>query len=116
MPTMSWVSRMKKFPSLALPLLLLTLAGCATMSEPRIHDDRSSLVVVEVDGRVDMSWNSKKGRSYTVLYSDRKNAPINEWRALPGYIDIKGSGGTMTARDLVPKGINRNYRLRTAVE
>lgn len=108
---------MKRPLSLLLPLILVVLTGCATMTDQKIHDPgRSSLVVVKVEGRVEMSWNSTEGHSYTVLYSDRRDAPINEWKALPGYIDLKGSGGTMTARDRIPKGTIRNYRLRTAVE
>lgn len=100
-----------------LPILLLVTAcvGCSTIDSSRMDTERTSLVVVEVEGRVQMSWSSIEGRSYTIIYSDNANTPVNQWRPLPGYVDIPGTGGQMTATDNIPKGATRHYRLRTAV-
>jgi len=103
---------------LAGTLLLATFCaqlGCVS-SAPSDYAERSSLVVVEVEGEVQMSWMSQPGRSYTILYSDSAEAAPEQWKPLPGYTEIPGNGENMTARDRHPARVERKYRLRSTVK
>jgi hypothetical protein len=75
--------------------------------------ERTSLVVVEVEGVVSMSWKSFPDRSYTIIYSDRADVSADQWRPLPGYSNMPGTEGTMTAEDRIERGASRHYRLRS---
>ncbi len=101
-------------PLLWLAMLVL-LMGCATnRSSNVIEQDRTSLVVVEVEGNVQMSWNSSTNRSYTILYTDSSQPRVDHWTPLAGYVNLRGTGRTMTAQDRLPPGVNRQYRLRSS--
>jgi len=75
--------------------------------------ERASLIVVRSGTDVKMSWNSQPGRSYTILYSTRRDARGNEWLPLKGYVNMRGTGGTMRASQQVPIGEEYFYRLRS---
>lgn len=94
---------------------LFCIAGCATtQSVDELEAGRTSLVVVEVEGEVQMSWSSSVGRSYTILYADSANPRADEWSPLPNHTNLRGTGRTMTARDRLPPNVPRQYRLRSS--
>lgn len=93
---------------------IAALQGCASTSSQSIQDrERSSLIVVRSGNEVKMSWNSQPDRIYTILYSMRRNARGNEWLPLKGYVNMRGTGGTMRASHQVPIGKEYFYRLRS---
>ncbi len=95
-------------------IALSCLTGCATtQGSDELEADRTSLVVVEVEGEVQMSWNSSIGRSYTILYSDMPNPRADQWNPLSNHTNMRGTGRTMTARDRLPPNVPRQYRLRS---
>jgi hypothetical protein len=89
--------------------------GCVSTATTD-YAERSSLVVVEVEGAVQMSWQSQTGRSYTILYSDTGDESPDQWKPLPGYTEMPGSGGSMSAKDRLPAGVDRKYRLHSTVK
>jgi hypothetical protein len=71
----------------------------------------TTLIVARGGSQVNLSWNSQTGMCYTVLYSEKLSG-VNPWRELPGAINLRGTGDTMTFSDNVNPVVNRYYRLR----
>ena len=90
-------------------------AGCRTVRV--IEQDRpladTTLVVIQSDGRMLLSWQSRQGLNYSVWYADRRDAKAR-WQVLPGAERMVGTGATMEVSDPILAGRPRYYRLQTA--
>lgn len=91
-------------------------SGCATRQvsghEP---EDRAVLVTARVGDTVQMSWQSRTDRRYTILYAEGTYTYTEGeiWKPLPNFQDIPGTGGEMVAVDRVSTGRPRTYRLQS---
>lgn len=98
-----------------LALAGFTLAGCRTVRV--IEEDRpladTTLVVVQSEGLMRLSWQSQAGFGYSVWYADRRDAKAR-WQVLPGAERLIGTGATMEFSDPVQPGRPRYYRLQAA--
>lgn len=72
--------------------------------------EQTTLIVVRTADRAQLSWISKKGQKYTVLYSDDRRPDV-PWKPLPDAHNLVGTGATLTAEDRMPEGRTRYYRL-----
>jgi hypothetical protein len=70
----------------------------------------TTLIVTRAGNTATLQWKSDPRVFYTVVYASRKDAKA-EWKPLPGYVKIRGSGETITITDKVPFGEKRHYRL-----
>ena len=96
---------------LAAPVLLAALAaGCVTEIAEVPGQTLTTLVTSRAGEEVRGSWNTESGKLYTVLYAPNRDART-QWRVLPGYQMLPGTGGRMLLKDRVPLGENRYYRL-----
>lgn len=57
-----------------------------------------------------LSWPSKRGETYTILYADSRDTRA-KWQPLPAAARVVGTGETMTIRDPVPANQPRYYRI-----
>jgi hypothetical protein len=93
-------------------LLVASLAavGCAAV---RVEEKPVADVVLMVSRGADetvLTWNSRRGERYMILYADSRAAGAR-WRPLPGAESIYGTGATITLRDAVPGTRPRFYRI-----
>lgn len=95
-------------------LLAVIASGCATqrvtMEDLKVNETR--LFVTRSGENVTLSWESKAGMSYTVLYNHTRSA-TSPWNVVPGLDSIRGTGRTLTYQDRVPAQDVRYYRLQT---
>lgn len=75
--------------------------------------DRALIVAITGD-EVTFTWESKKGNTYFILYSDRtsKNA---QWLAVPDLQNLPGTGKQETVRVKIPNAQSFRYSLRVLV-
>lgn len=102
--------------TLALIGLALCLGeGCRTVRV--IEQDRpladTTLVVIQAEGRMLLSWQSRVGIGYSVWFADRRDAKAR-WQVLPGAERLVGTGATMEISDPILSGRPRYYRLQAA--
>ena len=94
--------------------LFLIGVGCTTTpSEPLRADDpdrHAPLIVARTGDTAQLSWQSRLGNLYTVIYLDGQRVG-GEWRPLPGAERIRGNGGEIRLEDDMPRGVARHYRL-----
>ena len=111
---MNFLQRMMDRMVLVLTLALLvgTGWGCASSRVAQVQEEsiRSTLVVARAGDSVKLSWESKPGLLYTVVYSPSLGGGA-KWQVLPGYEGILGTGQTITAEDRAPEGQARYFRL-----
>ncbi len=100
--------------SILILLSALFFCGCATKHSSSFGTDRSALVIVRSGTKVQMSWQSRVNRSYTILFTEKSGSPVDKWTPLTGHINVQGTGQMMEADDYVPLGRERNYRLRSS--
>ncbi len=98
-------------------LILITGgSGCATQ-QASVHEleDRAVLVTARVGDTVQMSWQSRADRRYTILYAEGTYAYTEGegWKPLPNFQDIPGTGGEMVAVDRTSPDRPRTYRLQS---
>lgn len=90
--------------------LLAGLSGCVTSvieKEPL----RETTLLVSRSGQTSiLQWETEPGMLYTVLHASTRSAKA-DWQVLPGYARITGTGQTITAKDEIPAGQSRHYRL-----
>ncbi len=94
-------------------LLLIACAaasGCATVREVDKPISDVVLMVSRGSDEAVLSWNSRRGERYTVLFSDSRAAGAR-WQPLPGAELVYGTGAPITLRDAVPGNRPRYYRL-----
>lgn len=96
-----------------LGLAVLLAGGCTTS----IESDREppKLVVARGADDVQLTWNSVKGQTYTVLFTDDA-ANSARWQILPGFSGIRGTGRPLFARDRVSSTVSRRYKLDTVFD
>lgn len=92
------------------PLSALLVSGCATIREEEKPLSEVVLMVSRGSDEAVLSWNSRAGDRYTVLYADSRAAGAR-WQPLPGAQGLRGTGGMMTIRDPIPSGRPRFYRI-----
>lgn len=92
-------------------LCVALAAGCVSeqVRGPR-PVEQITLTVVRSADRVQLSWPTKRGQKYTVLYAEARRPDV-PWKPLPSAQNLIGTGGTLTVEDRVPEGRNRYYRL-----
>ena len=100
---------MKKliFPTLA--LLLVIGPGCATRYKTAAVDSGPRIHVENVADGCLLSWVSEVGKTYTVLHSPSLTEP--DWKPLPGFANIAGTGENLRVPDMAPKDEVRFYRV-----
>lgn len=92
-------------------LLAACLAtGCATIREEEAPLTEVVLMVSRGADDAVLSWNTRVGERYTVLYAESREAGAR-WQPLPGAQGIRGTGAPITIRDPVPAGRPRFYRI-----
>ena len=69
-----------------------------------------TLTIVQTGGEATLQWKAEHGFLYTLMYAPERRAGV-EWRPHPEYTRIRGEGQTVTAKDRVPQGVQRHYRL-----
>lgn len=86
--------------------------GCssARVAQDQEESVRSTLIVARAGDAVKLSWESKPGLLYTVVYSSSLGGNA-KWLPLPGCERIAGNGQTMEVEDRAPEGQARYYRL-----
>ena len=85
--------------------------GCVSEQVGGVNPiEQTTLTVVRTADRAQISWLSKKGQHYTVIYSDDRRHDV-PWKPLPDAQNLIGTGETLTVEDQVPEGRNRYYRL-----
>ena len=65
-------------------------------------------VIVQSGGSVYIEWAGSAGSTYAVIYTDDLSG---SWSVLPGYENIAGSNGTMSAGPLDSSMIKRFYKV-----
>jgi hypothetical protein len=99
-------------PLLASLLLVVLAAGCVTEVVREKPLEETTLIVSQSGTTATLQWESSPDALYTVLFSETRKASA-EWKPLPGYVKVRGSGGTITVTDSVPRGEMRQYRIYT---
>jgi len=90
---------------------LFTYAGCvSTTVEPPARERHAPLIVTRSGDMSRISWQSKPGLLYTVMYTDGPRAR-GEWVPLPGLYRVPGTGMEMIFEERLPAGAIRHYRL-----
>lgn len=87
----------------------LFVGGCTTVvtvSQPR----NAPLIVARTGGEALLSWQSRTGEWYTLLYADGAKTGV-DWLPLPGAERVAGNGQELRMIDHPPANINRYYRL-----
>ena len=79
-----------------------------------MQDDRTHLFITRTGRQVTLSWDSEKGRVYTVLVSSSMDSRLSQWRPLKGAVEMPGTGERITLRDTASLGEKRVYRLQSA--
>lgn len=90
--------------------MLMLLAAFASGQIPSGAVSSVTMTIVQSGGESTLQWKTEPGVLYTLMYAtDRR--PGAEWKAHPQYTRIVGDGQTITAKDRVPPGAQRYYRL-----
>ena len=100
---------MKKLIFATLALLLVIGSGCATRYGAAKGDTGLRLHVEPVADGCLLSWVSEAGKTYTVLYSSSLTEP--DWKPLPGFINMAGTGENLRVPDMAPKDEMRFYKV-----
>jgi len=61
-------------------------------------------------GKATLQWNTRPDMFYTVMYTPRRKGGA-QWKPLPAYTRVPGTGGTVIITDTIPRGSKRFYRL-----
>ena len=72
---------------------------------------KATLIVTRSADKAHLSWESKIGATYSVLYARGWDADAN-WKVLPGAERVLGTGAQISLTDKIPAGAQRLYRLR----
>lgn len=96
---------------LACAVFAFMASGCVTeIVESSAPITRTKLVVTRSLYGALISWPSEQGVFYTILYSSSRSSKAN-WKPLPGYMNILGTGASMQITDPAPSVRKRYYRL-----
>jgi hypothetical protein len=111
------VGRLKHLRRVALILAfgfaLLWASGCAS-PEPATTQRRHKFIRTQSENQVTLQWESKPGRTYSVLYATDLNR-AGAWRAVPGYENYMARDGTARITFTAPvPGAKTYYRLEEA--
>ncbi len=99
-----------------LRLLLSLLVGCLVVScttpthELIEEPPPATLIVARTGDQSVLSWQSRVGEIYTVLYADGSRVGV-DWKPLQGAHRIHGTGQEVRLTDRMPSGTIRYYRL-----
>jgi len=97
-----------------LVMSIFLLGGCATkrviLNEK--SNSESRLIVARSGSDVTLAWESEPSSAYTIRYS-RTLGKKSEWRILPGFDRIRGTGRKVTYKVTVPVNEPRYFRLYT---
>lgn len=101
-----------RVPDCLAVVLLCCAAGCVTtvVEDARKPAAEITWITTQTGDETTLHWESDPAIFYTVLYADRKDAGA-EWKPLPGYVRMKGTGQEITVTDTVPPGEKRHYRV-----
>ena len=91
----------------------LILAGFC--SSGCVHEEvgpavQTTLTVVRAGEDIELSWPSRLGVVYTVLYNDGRKPGV-PWKPLPSAENLEGTDAVLTVRDRAPESVRRYYRL-----
>ena len=95
---------------IALIVIGALLFGCTTVAPADQKELHPPLMVSRAGETAFLSWESKVGALYTVLYTDGPRRGT-EWRPLEGAVRIPGTGREIRIQDRIPGGQARSYRL-----
>lgn len=91
--------------------LVFFFAACASPNPEPVHQDRHAPLIVARSGdSALLSWETRVGELYTVLYADGRRVGV-DWKPLEGASRIPGNGNEIRITDRMPLGITRYYRL-----
>jgi hypothetical protein len=107
-----------------LPVLVAVLAVCLAggavagsveeTAAPGLPEADRAMIVTITGDEVTFTWESKKGNSYFILFTDRV-AKNPKWIAPPELQNLKGTGARETIRMKIPNAQNYRYSLRVLV-
>jgi len=86
-------------------------SGCVHEILTKNPASKSTLIVTRSGETSNLTWNSEIGKYYTMVYAGQMNAR-GSWQVVPGQLNMRGTGGNMSAVDHVPLGVNRVYQLQ----
>ncbi len=87
------------------------LTGCVTVTDLDTSTERHAPLMVARSGEnALLSWDSKVGATYTILYTDGPRQ-LAEWRPLPSAEQVRGTGREIRLEDRLPRNQPRHYRL-----
>lgn len=106
------VKSLRLLVSGALVLAALGAVGCQSLMVREVEKplDDTVLMVARGQDETVLSWASRRGMNYMVLYSDTRSATAR-WQPLPNASMLRGTGATITVRDAVPARQPRFYRI-----
>ncbi|MCZ7592774.1 MAG: hypothetical protein M5U15_11795 [Kiritimatiellae bacterium] len=98
--------------SSALLVAALALSGCQALMVREVEKplDDTVLMVARGQDETVLSWKSRRGMNYMVLYSDSRSS-ATRWQPLPNASMVRGTGAAITVHDAVPAQQPRFYRL-----
>ncbi len=89
---------------------VVLIAGCVTVEVDPLEDRGSPMIVTRSGDVAQLTWDSRIGNTYTVLYADGQYTSAL-WQPLPKATDIPGTGATIVLEDHIATGQTRYYRL-----
>lgn len=97
--------------SLACVLFLVSCTTSGTDALRASDEERHApLIVARTGDTALLSWQSRVGELYTVLYADGQRVGV-DWRPLESAQRIHGTGGEIRLEDRMRPGLIRYYRL-----
>lgn len=97
---------MKRLLLWCVVMAVLSVCGCVSQKMDEAEDPRPDLAVAQnSDGVSFISWESEVGYYYTIKYQTK---PRGEWRVLRQAERVRGTGETITIKDVV--GLNAPRR------
>lgn len=102
----------KRLLCAAIAMTALLSVGCATervVIDKPLNETR--LFVTRAGGNVVLAWDSAPDMAYTIYYNYTRSAKA-QWKILPGFDHIRGTGRRLEYTDTVPVDQERYYRLQ----
>ena len=115
---MLWNAKIKISLFVACGVAFFCFASCKTvkLSESQLGVTQTTLIVAQSAGQATLSWQSKTGEYYTVMYTDNLDGKKSIWKVLPQYEAVPGTGNKINLTDTTANASMRFYRLQIAPE
>jgi hypothetical protein len=90
-------------------LVLFSVGGCVRVPVQRDKIE-TRLISATANGQTILCWESRTDLLYTVLVADRFETA--QWKQLEGFVNLRGTGGTMQFQLAEDPHHPRTYKLR----